>query len=491
MSALARKVARRKGIRASALTLITEIKNYLSDVTENDKVKLMGLRNNLNDIVNNLKEIDEEISNALDVNEIENDVIESLNFMSPIHILLAEISDKVDNLKLLSSHASSVGSIERRCKLPKLELPTFSGNPLEWQEFWDRFQASIHNNDNISDIDRFSYLKKYLAGTAYSTISGLTLSNANYKEAIITLLEDRYGNPQVQITAHMESLLKIKRVRSTDSVTDLRRLYNDVENCVRNLKSLKVETSTYGCLLIPILNERIPDELRVIISRKFGSNVWTLDTMLAYLNEELQANERCVSLKRLRVSDDEEEGSKQYTASQLYAGTNNGKLRCVYCFQDHPASKCRTVTNVESMITILRKHPRCFICLQSGHISRNCQSSYLCKLCNLRHHISICKKQHEDAASEGSNVNHTGVNVSNILLQTAKAKVSDIKGCASSVTRLMFDSGSQRSYISQEIRLKLQLKTLRKEKIIIKTFGDNDSKLQELDVVQFSIKKPL
>ena len=62
MSALARKVAWRKGITASALTLITEIKNCLRDVMGNDKVKLMGLHNNLNDIVNNLKEIDEEIS---------------------------------------------------------------------------------------------------------------------------------------------------------------------------------------------------------------------------------------------------------------------------------------------------------------------------------------------------------------------------------------------------------------------------------------------
>ena len=101
---------------------------------------------------------------------------------------------------------STKGSSEN-CKLPKLELPIFKGSPLEWQGFWDQFEVSIHRNESISDIDRFNYLKRYLSGQALSAISGLSLNAENYKEAI-TLLKDRYGNPQVLISAHMESLLK-------------------------------------------------------------------------------------------------------------------------------------------------------------------------------------------------------------------------------------------------------------------------------------------
>ena len=56
-------------------------------------------------------------------------------------------------------------------------------------------------------------------------------------------------------------------------------------------------------------------------------------------------------------------------------------------------------------------------------------------------------------------------------------------------TRLLFDSGSQRSYISAKARDTLQLKTLWTEKVIIKTFGPgNDSKIQKLDVIQVNIK---
>ena len=60
---------------------------------------------------------------------------------------------------------------------------------------------------------------------------------------------------------------------------------------MRNLKSLKIESSTYGYLLIPLLKGKIPDELNMIISQKFSGKVWTLELMLKYFNKELQAKE--------------------------------------------------------------------------------------------------------------------------------------------------------------------------------------------------------
>ena len=47
----------------------------------------------------------------------------------------------------------------------------------------------------------------------------------------------------------MLQLLKLKKVENSDDVVNLRQLYNDVENCVRNLKCSDVETSTYGFYL--------------------------------------------------------------------------------------------------------------------------------------------------------------------------------------------------------------------------------------------------
>lgn len=50
-------------------------------------------------------------------------------------------------------------------------------------------------------------------------------------------------------------------------------------------------------------------------------------------------------------------------------------------------------------------------------------------------------------------------------------------------------SGSQRSYISVEVKDKLKLRSIRKEKVIIKTFEESkDSRSKMLDVAQFNVK---
>ena len=160
----------------------------------------------------------------------------------------------------------------------------------------------------------------YLDGSALSTVSGLMLTSSNYDEAV-RLLEDRYGNTQVEITAHMEALLKIKRVKKMDGVSLLRKLCNDVENCVRNLKALGILTSTYGSLLVPILNDRFPDELRVIISRKFGNDPWTLEETIVYLNEEILTYERCGAFRNVNIdaeAEKQEQMQKRTSTTYVY-----------------------------------------------------------------------------------------------------------------------------------------------------------------------------
>ncbi|XP_060564212.1 uncharacterized protein LOC132723501 [Ruditapes philippinarum] len=80
-------------------------------------------------------------------------------------------------------------------KLPKLDMISFSGNRLKWTEFWDSFRSAIHENDKLSPIDKFNYLKGKLVGEARSAIAGLTLSNENYDIAI-HILRERFGDLQ-------------------------------------------------------------------------------------------------------------------------------------------------------------------------------------------------------------------------------------------------------------------------------------------------------
>ena len=80
-----------------------------------------------------------------------------------------------------------------RVKLPKLSLRKFNGDLTSWTPFWESFKSSIHENDEITLIDKFNYLNSLLEGSAAAAIAGLTLSEANYNEAV-TILTKRFGN---------------------------------------------------------------------------------------------------------------------------------------------------------------------------------------------------------------------------------------------------------------------------------------------------------
>ena len=85
-------------------------------------------------------------------------------------------------------------------KLPKLEIKPFDGQPKNWHEFWGSFNCTIHQSD-ISNVQKMTYLKNLVIGSAAATIAGFKLSNENYTQAV-TLLHERYDNKQLQVSSH-------------------------------------------------------------------------------------------------------------------------------------------------------------------------------------------------------------------------------------------------------------------------------------------------
>lgn len=51
-----------------------------------------------------------------------------------------------------------------RIKLRTIELPKFNGSQYNWLEFRDTFESLIHDNNTISYIKKFHYLRAALEG---------------------------------------------------------------------------------------------------------------------------------------------------------------------------------------------------------------------------------------------------------------------------------------------------------------------------------------
>ena len=69
-------------------------------------------------------------------------------------------------------------------KLPKLVLRPFTGDLTQWFTFWDSFNAAVHTKIQLAKVDKFNYLKTLLSSAALEAIQGLSLTDANYNEAV-------------------------------------------------------------------------------------------------------------------------------------------------------------------------------------------------------------------------------------------------------------------------------------------------------------------
>ena len=274
-------------------------------------------------------------------------------------------------------------------KLPKTTLKTFSGDPLDWKSFKETFEAAEHNNESITNIEKITYLKTYLDKSALQAIEGFSPTNENYTEAW-NLLNDRYGNEQYIIACHMKKLVKFKPVIHP-GVKDLSILYDAVENHVWSLNSLKISYQHFGLLLIPIVLERLPNTIKLEISRKLGEENWNIEQFLLVIHEEISARENFEYLKQNDF--DKKELNNQFTTSSLHAQTKVRK--CVFCKnEDHYSDQCKIVTDVNSRKEISSKGKCCFNCLKPGHI-KDCKAKVKCYRCGAEgsHHTALFFKK--------------------------------------------------------------------------------------------------
>ncbi|XP_028397221.1 uncharacterized protein LOC114521031 [Dendronephthya gigantea] len=336
-----------------------------------------------------LRKLDEEIQNVLCEGDSSEEVLlEDIESAAKVRaemqeavLMIEEVLQNEDttleslNTSQQSQQAPSVATgTSSRARLPKLEVKKFSGRIHEWQEFWDSFKSAIHNNANLSDVDKFSYLRGLIEGPARATIAGFSLTEENYKSAV-EHLERRFGKPVAIERAHVSELLKVAAVHSERDVRGLRALYDIVETHYRGLSGLGVDENTYSGIVVPILLEKIPDTVRLTITRGKEYLNWTVNDMLKALLAEVELRED------YRLTP---------TAKPL------GK---------HSHENCKRVTDLKERKTIIRKFGRCFKCLEKGHCARDCRTGSKCKNCKGGHHTAMCeakmsKRNEEEPAQD-------------------------------------------------------------------------------------------
>ena len=509
-----------RGVVTKLVREAEEITNKADPLDSTQRIRLSVIKQQLDVKLNLLSDMDKEILTRCELDAIVNELEESEAVTANIISCKQKIEEKLTVVTPVTStpvspmlHASlpppsSIAVAKPR--LPRLQLPRFKGDVKNWPAFWDSFKSAVHENTELSKVDKFNYLNSLLEGTALKCIQGLTLTDDHYDTAI-GMLRERFGDPQQIICSHMEGLIKIPNCTS-DRSGALRTVYDKIMVNIRGLEALGVTSDQYGSFLIPVIMTKLPDEIRLRIAREAGRNAWKINPLLDILKQEVEAREvsegsTISTMKNPVAQPPRREPSS--TGSALIA--NNYGMHCVYCNGEHYSASCSTVTSVRDRKDILLKAGRCFNCLRAKHKSKECNNQRTCRHCHRRHHQSICErappavntgsggtdlrltdKSTVDTSIEGvtsttnSNKASTGKGV--VLLQTARAiAVGETKRVP---IRILLDGGSQLSYVTKSLQERLGLKSIRREKLRVNTFGSSSFVANPCDIIKVPIQSP-
>ena len=393
-----------------------------------------------------------------------------------------------------------------RVKLPKISLQKFSGKVEHWQEFWDSFKSAIHDSPSLAKVDKFKYLRSYLEEPVKKVIGGLSLTDADYDSAI-QILKNRYARPAKIKRAHMSQLINLPAVYNEKNITKLQQLHDDIETNFRSLEALGVDHDSYSSIIVPTLLEKIPESIRLAMFR-FGADQLDMDIkeLLKSFARELDIRERHTPIfngnnqnthqqQRMERPRQNSYMERASTASAMMVERAKAK-KCHFCLEDHVAEDCKKFGTPEERKAVLMKFSRCFICLNKGHRAFQCRSRARCKHCNGRHHYLLCqdktppsKAPQPSDASPSLNPNAPSYNSllgldsakprasahERVALQTALAAV---EGKVGSRVRVMFDSGSQKTFVTESVVKSLGLKVLREEELGVKTFGSREAEVE-------------
>ena len=217
----------RAGHRASATRMMRQVEDLTAVEDGVNTMKLSWLKLSLQEKLDTLKLLDGEIIELVGESEVAIERADS--FKEGIYTTMVSIDNKcVIQPANAQSSSSPVPDLDTSCdsltrpqvKLPKLTICPFNGDITKWMTFWDSYESSIHNNDGLSDIDKFNYLRSWVECTAQEAINGLNLTAANYHEAIV-VLKKRFGNKQKIISKHMDILLNLEPIVSHHNLRGL------------------------------------------------------------------------------------------------------------------------------------------------------------------------------------------------------------------------------------------------------------------------------
>ena len=490
------------------------------EIEEEEEFQFLQQMDNILDEVKDyfgdLIEKNEEINRSTVNDKILTQITEAEN---RAQIFSDKLLERVSEMKMESRRQPE----EISTRLPKLEMEKFDGNPLNYYTFWSQFEAVVDMNKRLTDVEKFNYLRVFLTGKALASIDGLMACSENYKEAI-SILKERFGRNSVIISELYSKLNKIPA--PINKISSLRPFVDEVERLLRSLKALGKDIESDQ--LAHTIQSKLPKEVILEVSRNFGEEEWQMTRMWTYVKRYVNILEIGEKHSRIGSQPHDQNTSKSSTlkyrdpfatstsqsttghssAEALIATQHQPKTSpsrpCIFCSGVHWSDQCTTYRTIAERKAKIQG--RCYKCFSSQHNARNCPKTNICFHCktNANHHCSLCPKIFErsskpaprNQSSAVATITEKESQISNIassghftMMQTTTTVVRNPKRPHLKFKlRVLFDSGSSRTFVSKSLAEKLQMQSETAETFNMSTFGSQHEITAECPQTEIELK---
>ena len=386
-------------------------------------------------------------------------------------------------------------------KLPKIEISKFSGDIKAFRPFLDLYKALIHENPDISNIEKFNYLSSFLEGPALALVQCTPMSAQNYVTAYESLIE-RYDNPRLIALAHLKAIDEAPTLNSSNkTLNNVRSLIDAFNENIAALKNLGFPTDDWDFLFFYMFSKHLDKETLIKFETDANlsrSTIPTYDALKRFMLKQCKALETVTFSYSAPVTKSQKDTpSNALCKNKKSFFTTSSSHNCVFCKMSHHIFNCAEFNkkSPQERLNYAKSNNWCTNCLSSQHTFKKCSSRSTCRYCHSRHHsllhfnqtspVQENKKIATSSAalstetpvassssspvvptSEASPLSSLTTNVTNfcgmssssssVLLATALVEVLDSQGTYQKI-RLLIDSGSEASYISAKCIKRLNL----------------------------------
>lgn len=375
------------------------------------KMRITGaasLYNEFNEIQSKLEE---------SVSDVEEQLTHREQFEDSYYSILSQAECLLKQTQVTDSSATHQ---RNSIKLPTISLPTFDGSYEQWLEFRDTFTSLVHNCKDLSNIEKFHYLKSSLKKGAELVIDSVEFSSNNYVVAWELLLS-RYDNSRLLVHNHVKALFTMPSL-SKESPVLLRRL---IETVLKNLRALKIlgePTDSWDTLIIYLMVSKL-DHTTEREWEQHKGNLYSnnCDSKLNLTVEHLMSflKNRADMLETLQASHysnhrhilERKQPSTQITHTKHHCNVsvnkalertsrNPTKKLCLLCHTDHPLYSCQKFLdyNLQSKLKFINDMRLCINCLRPGHTVDNCRFGP-CRMCNKKHNSLVHPYSHDNTSN--------------------------------------------------------------------------------------------